>query len=247
MAKEIAPTCEVTGLPLPILPPGPRENGAFLFPHLPDNFAPNNHHPWYDEKELKRLGIKGEALQNSRIQNLDWYYHRNAHDIFKKGPILPKKEEDFFCLGVLGVSGVIPRQAIDVSERGEYSIVELTDEQHLQIAQKTTIDQKKPIARFLVEYATKQKITDVIDETIVEEFLDSRTDNDKKREIARLMLRGAIDMSLEGAGLYKREKDLKEQGLMAKRKPKTFYSTAKQLVRVSHLEYFASRLEDQLA
>lgn len=247
MAKEIAPTCEVTGLPLPILPPGPRENGAFLFPRLPTDFATNDHHAWFDEKKIKKLGDGGEALQNSRIQNIDWYYHKNFHDMF--GDIareVPADDSELFRLAVTSIAGVIPKTAVDVSRRGEYKIVELNEDQHVQIASKIAIDQRKPIAEFFANYATKQDLTNVVDELKIEEFLDERTLYSRKYEIARQMLGGVIDLSLENLDLYTQEKELKDQGLIVRPKPRTFYWTAKSLVR-NHFDYFAYQAREHLA
>ncbi len=250
MAKEFAPSCEVTGLPLPILPPGPRENGAFLYPYLLSDIPANNHHAWFEARKVRGMGIAGEALQNSRIQKIDWYYHKNFHDIFDRGPELPNgkdKKDKLFALGVKAVAGVIPLQAVDVSkEKGTYKIVDLAPDQQLQIAQNTTIDQRKPIARFLADYVAKQKITDVVDKLMIEQFLDRRTEHTTKKEIARLMLGGAVDLSLDNAGLYDEEVELKEQGLIAKPKPRTFYWNTKQTIRLNHLEYFSDTIEENL-
>lgn len=245
MAKEVAPTCKVTELPLPILPPGPRENGAHLFPNLP-YFPDNNHHAWYNENWLKKQGLGGAALQASRIQNIDWYYHKNYHDMFKRGPKTPRGEDELFRLGVLSVAGVIPQKAVDVSKRGEFALIEISEDQRAWIASKTTIDQKKPVARFLTDYVAKQEITEVVDEIKVEEFLDRRTDYATKIEIARLMLGEAIELSLDNLGLYQQEKELKEQGLFAQPKPRTFYWTARHLIRLNHLGYFIDSIEDRL-
>lgn len=246
MAKEIAPICEVAGLPLPILPPRPCENGAFLYPRLPYNIGPNNHHPWFNEDRIKKLGNGGAALQSSRIQNIDWYYHKNFHEMFGDlSKEIPIDDDGLFKLAVSAIAGVIPKTAVDVSRRGEYEIVELTQAQQKQIASKTTIDQKKPIARFLADYAIKQEITEVIDEIKIEEFLDERTDFAKKYEIARQMLGGAIDLSLENLGLYSQEIELRSQGLIVQEKPKTFYWTAKSLVR-NHFDYFTWQVKEQM-
>ncbi len=250
MAKEFAPTCEVTGLPLPILPPGPRENGAFLYPHLPEDIPANNHHAWFEARKVRGMGLAGEALQNSRIQKVDWYVHKNFHEIFSRGPELPNgkdRKDKLFALGVKAVAGVIPIQAVDVGkERNVHEIVNLTPDQHLQIAQNTAIDQRKPIARFLADYAARQKITGVVDELVIEQFLDRRTDYVRKREIARTMLGGAVDLSLDNVGLYDEEKELKDQGLIAKPKPRTFYWNTKQTIRLNHLEYFSETVEENL-
>lgn len=247
MAKEVAPICEVTGLPLPILPPGPRENGAFLYPRLPANFPQNDHHVWFDEKKIKALGEGGEALQNSRTQTIDWYYHKNYHEMFGSlSRELSENENEHFGLTVSAVAGVVPRMAVDVSKRGEYKIVELAEDQHIQIAEKLSIDNRKPIAKFLADYAMKQQVTDVIDEIIIEEFLDERTENTRKYEIARTMLGGVIDLSLESLNLYAKEKEIKSQGLIVRPKPRTFYWTAKSLVR-NHFEYFATQAQEHLA
>lgn len=246
MTKEITPVCEISGLPLPILPPGPRENGAFLYPNVIDPQGPNEHHPWHNERAVKDIPFGGEALQNSRIQIIDWYYHKNYHDMFE-GPILPADEDRLFRFLVTGVAGVIPLQALDVSRKGEFSVVDLTKNQQIQIASKIRVDQNKPVARFLAEYATKQEVSSVVDEIKIEQFLDKRTDGEKKREIASLLLGGAIGLSLENAGLYDHQKDLKDQGLFAKPRPRTLYWVAKHLVRLKHLEYFSSRLEDSLS
>lgn len=245
MAAEIpTPVCEVTALPLPILPPGPRENGAFSIPKSADK-----HHAWHSRKDVLALGTGGLALRNSRIQLTNWkLHHLGYHEIFT-GPPLPQNEGELFRLTVLSAAGVVPRHALDLSNRGEYEITELDDEQHAKISNAVSIQQKKPISRFFADYAKNQDIlsSNPNMELKIEEFLDRRTDGFTKRTIASELLGTALDLSIDNLGLTEQHKELKEMGYIRAPKPKTFRHVAKSIVRLGYLDYFRVEMENQLA
>ncbi len=243
MAAEFTtPVCEVTGLPLPILPPEPRESGALSISRSPDF-----HHAWHPRRDVLAIKSGGLALRRSRVQTTSWEVHHNGyHDMFI-GPELPNSTDELFRLTVLSAAGVVPRRAIDLSRKWDYKIVDLDDDQHAMILNKVKIERRKPISRFFAEYALEQNVTDVITDSQINEFLDRRTDGGKKREIASILLAGALEISVDNLGLTNSHRELRDQGLLVENKPKTLKRVAKRIVRLGHLEYFSNEMQIRLA
>lgn len=252
MALELEPTpmCTLTGLPLPILPKKPDEIRALSlsYPSYHLYRPPDEHHHIHPKASPELSSVEGKAMRNSRIQRTPYLLHHHYYHNTFAGPSIPETEEEAFRFTVQAVTGVIPRQAIDFQGKGDWRIVETNIEQYKNIAQSIAIDYHKPIGRFFAEYASKKDIPGIInDASLIDRFLDKRTPNDIRRRIARRMLSDAVTFSLEETQLSDRYKEFKEQGLLGAQKPPTFYSVAKRLVRIGHLDYFQNVVTDRLA
>jgi len=249
LAKEIiTPACEVTDLPLPLFPAEPRENGALLISSAERLLQrPTDlHHHWHPARELKSMGSQGEALRNCRVQQVSWgLHHLGYHNVFK-GPDVPNNKEDIFRKVVLSVAGVVPRQAIDI-KRGDFKIIDLSQKQHNQLANRISIANSKPISRFFADFVASQDMKEVVSSSEIEEFLDRRTTRVRKHEIARILLSGAIDLSVDYLGLNDEHQLLKRQGFFTKPKPATPRWIAKKFIRLRYMDYFLQKAEDQLA
>lgn len=243
MAAEIlTPTCEVTGLPLPILPPEPRDFGALLVSRPPDR-----HHHFHPAKDPILTTVGGKAVRNCRIQKVNFDLHHRAYHGTFAGPELPVDEDDMFRISIMAAAGVVPRQALKIHELNDWEVAWMNDKQHRQISRSIDVDQPNVLARFFSHYAVKQGIENVIDERCIDEFLDSNTKRARRHEIARLMVREALGISISSLNLAQQHKELKERGLIAQAKPKTFQWVATKLVRMKHIDYFSQLAHEQLA
>lgn len=248
MAKEITPSCEVTGLPLPILPPEPRENGALLLSVYPrfNRLPPDKHHHWHPSGQLEESGLAYSALRNCRIQKINWVLHHYGYHNIYDGPEIPDNETEIFKAVVFSAAGVLPRQALDVGNQ-EYKVVNLSDEEHLKISKKTSVARSKPLSMFFADFVSRQASEEVVKEKQIDEFLDKRTSSSRRHEIARLLLSTCVDASVGNLGLDTVYDELKSQGFFAVPKPDNLRKTAKHYIRQNYMDYFIERLDEQLA
>lgn len=240
-AEVLTPVCEVTGLPLPIFPKEPRFIEALYI-----NEPYEAHHHFHPRREPALMSIGGKAVRNSRIQIVNHNLHTDYHQTFI-GPELPINEDEIFRLTVLAAAGVVPRQALKIDKKGEWQEVELDNKTHQAVSKTIKVDQTNTLARFLAGYAVAQGIDKFVDEIRIEQFLDSRTAKDIKYEISRLMLGETLGYSIAALDLEDQHQRLKEQGLITAAKPDTFYSVAKKIIRMKHLDYFSNLAYDNLA
>lgn len=194
------PTCEVTGLPLPIRPSEPPKGARFGFHDY--------HHHFHPEKKLTNDNLSSLALRYSRGQDVPRSLHDRYHDIFD-GPPIPKSESDRFTLTILACAGVIPRVAIDLSEPRTHQVLELSDKEHQILAdnQVTHIETatrpdnrqkiRNTIGRFIACYALDQDISSIISDRVVDEFVHHSTDILRKKELGNFILREAVGHALD--------------------------------------------------
>jgi hypothetical protein len=240
VGTETTPICEVTGLALPIMP-----NFPSFAVHLPRRNA-NIHHHNHPENSPHLRSLAGLAVRYSRVQRVNHYLHMNYHNIFA-GPPLTGSEDEAFRISVLSAAGVIPRQALDLSKRGDYRILTAPEKQYDVLRQPNVIKVDRPrlLAPFIADYAARQGIEEKVDNGIIDEFLNENTEPDRKRNLASLILAEALDLSLDK--IDQDFSNLKKAGYMKERKPDTFRLVAKRLVRKYSLPHFQTVLTDQLA
>lgn len=187
--------CEVTGLPLPILPVELSTNEA------PFSFQRDFHHHFHPRgsTELSRQTVGGRAVRYARGQTIERYLHERYHDIFS-GPELPQTEEERFKTSVLACAGVMPRQAIDLSIPGEYQVVSLSKAQFKKLAApnsihiesafhpKNSIKRRREIGKFFANYALKQDFKDVVSNNVIDQFLDPKIEAARRYELGNFIL-----------------------------------------------------------
>jgi hypothetical protein len=238
----VTPKCELSGLPLPVLPEEPRLSGVFSIPGSPDK-----HHHFHPERHALLADIGGKAVRSARIQKMPYgLHHYGYHEIFH-GPSLPENDEEKFRVAVLSAANVVPRQAIKILSADEWDIVNLTDKEHERLSKNIRVDNPTVLGRFFARYTSEQKIEDTVDEIVIEEFLHYRTLPKRRRELASFILGEAINFSVESLSLLDSHNELKKEGFIPQRKPKTPYSITKEYVRKRHLPYFEDLMTDRLA
>ncbi len=199
-ARLETPSCEVTGLPLPIYPSEPPKGARFGFHDF-------NHH-FHPGKELEKSGLSGKALRHSRGQDVPRALHDRYHDIFY-GPAVPETESERFRLTILACAGVLPRKAIDLSRPREFEVIDLTETEHHEFAQQELVHIERPnrednrvkirntIGKFIACYALKQDISGAISERVVDEFIHRIDSPERKKELGNFILRQAVGVALE--------------------------------------------------
>jgi hypothetical protein len=212
-AEQATPTCEISGLPLPILPTEPDARALSLYEDY--------HHHFHPRKSPELKGIDGKALRYSRGQLIARYLHTRYHQLFE-GPSLPATREEKFRSTVLACAGVVPRQAIDLSREGEYRIVTLSNRQFEQLAAPRSIYverafspthayyKRRTIGRFFAVYAMQQNVRQAVSDHVIEQFLDPGAEAGRKKELGNFILKEALGMSLEH--LIPVHEDLKGEG-----------------------------------
>jgi hypothetical protein len=200
---EQTPLDKLSGLPLPIY-----AKRYDYFQH-----TRNFHHHFHPSNSAELQGYyEGKPVRYSRGQEVQKYLHDRYHDIFA-GPPLPETRKDKFQLTVLALSGVVPRQAIDLYQHGNYRIVDLTRGEHSFISnparmhmesdrknkagmQKRQKDkQRERVGRFFADYVVEQALEEIITEDVIEKFLHT-PDEREKRQLGRFMLDNAVDVTV---------------------------------------------------
>lgn len=247
MSKEFlpTPTCELSGLPLPILSSDlPETEGRFTYRDYHHHF-----HPRRDEA-LADLG--GRALRFSRGQYLPRFLHNRYHTLFA-GPPLPTDDTEKYRLTVLACSGIVPRQAIDVRTKGEYAIRDLSPDEHQRLAHHRSIYVERAfrpkgdmyvrrnIADFFAAFAISQQVRDVISEKVTGEFLDKKTTPERKKELGNFILREAIDMSIDD--IEPVHETARREGLISQRKQLPLLKVVRTFLTNDRLPTHYSELE----
>lgn len=201
MARELikTPTCEVTGLPLLIYPSEPPSGARF-------NFV-NFHHPLHPNTAPELAGDAGRAARFSIGQDVAEPLHRNYHYVYG-GPDLTIDKDKILRGILLPAVGVAPRQALDVRDRTEPKIVELSDDEfawitdpkryHFENANKQRRSNRcrRTIGRFIASYAIDQDIRTTISDSVIDEFLSPDIDVIRKKELGNFIMTEALHMSI---------------------------------------------------
>src|SRR5262249_49825223 len=113
------------------------------------------------------------------------------------GPELPEEEIDQFSLVVLAAAGYIPSSAIDARSRRGPRRVKIKEAQRERLWESGEIrpDNLTVIRMFLGEFAVKQDLDEVSEDTI-DEFLHTR-DSRRKKYLGHWLLAQAIDHATE--------------------------------------------------
>lgn len=216
MAAEIqTPVCEATGLPLPIRLTEPPQGAQFHFEDY--------HHHFHPRMDPGLQHIDGKAVRFSRGQLVPRYLHDSYHKIFI-GPELPVSREDKFRATVLACAGIVPRQAIDLSEPGSYTVVNLEDEEYERLASPRSIYierafkrdagmyRRRSIGKFFAAFALEQDLRLVISDNVIGQFLDKKTSPEQKKTLGNFMLKEALELSI--VDLSREHRILADDGLV---------------------------------
>lgn len=216
--KILTPSCEVTGLPLPIQPEEPHESEALFFKNY------NYHHHFHPREDPALKSADGRALRYSRGQYLPVALHSRYHTIFA-GPQLPEGEQEVFKTIVLACAGVIPRQAVnaysgevvDLSSR-EYEYLSQPDVTYIEgafnrISVKNARKPRNRLGAYFASYAVNQDLSGVISEKVIKEFVHKKTSPERRKELGNFILRTAVNESLSEVAPLHRE--LKHEGYVA--------------------------------
>lgn len=191
------PVDEETGLPIPILPTQALSSSGNMFVDF--------HHNFHPAEVLLSGDDAARALRHSRGQDLPRWLHEHYHNYFA-GPRLPASREEMFRTCVLACAGVVPRQAIDFSRQGPLIRQSLNDDDYKRIVQTVRHEgaqradagryYRNRIGIFFANYAIEQSIQEVVSEQVIEQFLMSKDEGERKM-LGNLMLREAIQLSVD--------------------------------------------------
>lgn len=227
------PTDELTGLPYPILPirarnvqPSKRKNYHHHFynrrdPHLEGDLAISGRlHGGPEHLTLEELA--GVAVRMSRGQLLPSRIHKDAHDKYPVGPILPRTIDDKFITAVKACSGVVSRYGIDLSRPADQRLVYMNDKFFQSVANPNHLCterkyysrpadyRRRVLGNFFMRYALTKDLSHISEKTI-DMFLSPR-DEQMRREIGNFILFRAYESALEPvAPIYN---ELKQQGMV---------------------------------
>src|SRR5690606_23569423 len=123
---------------------------------------------------------------------------------------------------VLPGAGIAPRQALDVSKRGTYKVVDLSDTEfdwitdpnryHIERAHKPrgALHVRRVIGKFIAAYALDQDGRQAISDKVIDQFLDPAITPERKKELGNLIMTEVLDLSVDG--LRPKVTELKKDG-----------------------------------
>jgi hypothetical protein len=169
MCREPTPVDTFSGVPLPL---APIEGGSW-----PTRQEITDNHAWHGKKhEPLLLGIGGEALRSSRVQEVDYARHTWYHDNFR-GPDLPGNDEERLRPIILAAAGYVPDRAISFDRNGEPRLVKLPPEIREEMWSTGEIRLASPlhVRNFLCDYLLNRDLP-AIKPDLIREFLNTRDD-----------------------------------------------------------------------
>jgi hypothetical protein len=208
-SKLRTPIDELTGMPLPVLPPTNILDGGD---------AENNWHHHYHPANDKRLtSTNGLALRHVRLQLLPVTSHNSYHSIFE-GPQLPRTNQERFGQIILASAGYIPAKAINVLSNDPEEPVGMSKKmrRRLQTSGEIEVRGHSNISNFIKNHLIGQDFSEV-DELVIEEFIYT-SDIERKRVLGQKLLAIASDLAIEPIKpVYKQALN---DGLLAEPRPK---------------------------
>jgi len=241
-AEILTPSCEVTGLPLPILPNESRPRETLFV--RDQNRGPNFHHLYHPDSDSLLANTRGRALRGSRVMKTPFRLHTYYHQTFV-GPELPETDEEVFKHIVYSVAGVMPKYGIDIT--GPYTWMErpIQDFEYKKFARPGVmkVEKAKNIARFISSYTLEHRDDDLVSNIEIEEFVERKTPYKRKREIASKFLGESLDYLL--SDLNPLHQQLKREGKVLNRESKTLRHVAKSMVRRHAFGYYTEHLSDK--
>lgn len=184
------------------------ELGIPLSIYIPNHFRDENgkldksnhrldrHHRFAPKKYLiHEKGEIGKILRYSCLQIVPQELHANFNRNYKK-PRLPESRPGKFGALLLSIARYLPSEAIDVTE-GAPERRGITPEERQLIWANNELrpEQGSKIQREIINYVTKQNITE-IDESLAKEFIYT-TDTDRRITLGRKLFRMAAEVAVQ--------------------------------------------------
>lgn len=137
--RLIAPTDELTGIPLPI---APRSDLV----HVPDT-QKNAHHHFFPRTSPVLQSLGGKALRSARIQLVAATQHntgpKSFHSFFREGPYIPSDVNEQLGLCILACANYLPERVVDL--RGGAPLVRpMADWEYRRLSQPGMFEEPKP-------------------------------------------------------------------------------------------------------
>ena len=235
-AELVTPKCEITGLPLPVVSAEPREIGVFS--------VLNRHHGHHPSSSVLLSDTAGEALRASRIQKINSELHTRYHQIFY-GPQLPHSYQETFNSTVLAVAGAVPKTAVEIDKDNNWRVREITTPERCSLTRPGVMLSEKPkkIAEFLSNYVLSEAGIESAFSLEIEEFVDNKTSQNRKKELASFILGETLDANL--ISLASAHQGLKREGYIAPvagTRIKTLRHAAKFIIRKHNFGYYTDSL-----
>jgi hypothetical protein len=188
--KELAPTDELTGMPLPILPPDERLD-------IKDKITNNWHHHYHPSDSMLLGSTDGLAVRHVRLQNLPKISHHNLYHSIFEGPTLPRTSEERFGHIILACAGYVPTSAIDVRKGDPTKPVDLSNKmrRRLQTSGELDVRGQTNISTFIRKHLIYQDFSHV-KESLIDEFVNTR-DIDRRLYLGHLLLAIASEIAVE--------------------------------------------------
>lgn len=204
---------------MPILPSEP--------PKVEARFDFEDYHHHFHPRNDERLRGAGIALRYSRGQIIHRTLHNRYHALFL-GPPIPEEDSAVYRLSVLACAGVVPRQAIDLSQKGQFETVDIPRDIYVQLTSHKSIGiekahkydgnmhVRKTLGRFFAMYAVRQHIcsSPKVSQKVIEEFIDEATSPERKKELGNFILKEALGYTVDE--LAPLEQKIDDEGFRAR-------------------------------
>lgn len=155
----------------------------------------------------------GKALRLSRVQYVPRWLHDRKHNVYYTGGVerLPQLEADKFALTVLACGGYTSRLALDLRgdepkltkmSRATYDFVRGKKQLHPETRKDHTLGYRtagyslRVIGTFFADYVRKQQIDTAVDESVIDEFLHTR-DEENRAQLGNFIIEKAIELAVE--------------------------------------------------
>ncbi len=155
----------------------------------------------------------GRALRVSRVQHIPRWLHDRKHNLFFTNGVeqLPTSQSDKFALIVLAVAGYASRSALDLRgtepklitmSENTYRFVRGRRQLHFEMRKSHTLGCRTPeqsankIGMFFAEYIRQHGFEDIVNESVVDEFLHT-SNSAKRRKLGNKIIGHAAEAAVE--------------------------------------------------
>lgn len=181
-------------------------------PHANSSVWKDEDHSFYQRRSPELTDMAGRALRCSRVQETPRWLHNRKHRAFPDGTHLPKSEKEKFGLTILACAGYVSWMALDVRNVDNPTLVRASRNVHnymrgkqqlhfetkknMRLEYRTVDAASKSIGMYIADYAKRQNITELVDDTLLDEFL-STPDDSKRLRLGNKIIGFAIDAAID--------------------------------------------------